>query len=107
MYPEDEVPWPDMYDAAERPQHPFIDAMRKCLCFDEPFDAPMVRRAIAAYMGLVTFLDDNVGKILRALEETGLAETRASSTPPITATTSARAACGANRRCTKNRPAFR
>ena len=49
--------------------------MRKCLCFDEPFDPPMVRRAIAAYMGLVTFLDDNVGRILRALEETGLATT--------------------------------
>jgi choline-sulfatase len=75
MYPEDKVPWPDMYDADARPRHPFIDAMRKCLCFDEPFDAPMVRRAIAAYMGLVTFLDDNIGTILRALEETGLAET--------------------------------
>ena len=75
MYPEDKVPWPDLYGADERPRHPFIDAMRKCMCFDEPFDAPMVRRAIAAYMGLVTFLDDNVGKILRALEETGLAET--------------------------------
>jgi choline-sulfatase len=73
LYPEDRVPWPEMYDAGERPQHPFIDAMRKCLCFDEPFDAPMVRRAVAAYMGLVTFLDANVGKILRALEETGLA----------------------------------
>jgi choline-sulfatase len=46
--------------------------MRKCLCFDEPFDAPMVRRAIAAYFGLTSFLDDNVGKILRALEQTGL-----------------------------------
>jgi choline-sulfatase len=75
LYPEDRVPWPDMYDAAERPRHPFLDAMRKCLCFDEPFDAPMVRRAIAAYFGLVSFLDDNVGKILRALEDTGLAET--------------------------------
>ena len=72
LYPEAQVPWPDMYE--ERPQHPFLDAMRKCMCFDEPFDAPMVRRAIAAYMGLVTFLDDNVGRILRALEETGLAE---------------------------------
>jgi choline-sulfatase len=49
--------------------------MRKCLCFDEPFDAPMVRRAIAAYMGLVSFMDDNVGKILRAIEENGLAGT--------------------------------
>src|SRR6185503_10358325 len=35
---------------------------------------PMVRRAITAYFGLVSFLDDNVGKVLRALEATGLAE---------------------------------
>jgi choline-sulfatase len=75
LYPEDRIPWPDLYDAAERPRHPFIDAMRRCLCFDEPFDAPMVRRAIAAYFGLVSFLDDNVGRVLRALETTGLAAT--------------------------------
>jgi choline-sulfatase len=73
MYPEDKVPLPDMYAPDQRPRHPFIDAMRKCLCFDESFDAAMVRRAIAAYFGLTTFLDDNVGRILRALEETGLA----------------------------------
>lgn len=72
MYPEDRVPWPDMYDAAARPRHPFIDAMRKCLCYDDAFDAPMVRRAITAYFGLVSFLDDNIGKILKALDETGL-----------------------------------
>ncbi len=74
LYPQDRVPWPAMYDPAERPRHPFIDAMRKCLCFDEPFDEPMVRRAIAAYFGLTSFLDDNVGKILRALAETGLVQ---------------------------------
>jgi choline-sulfatase len=75
LYPEKGVPWPAMYDPAERPRHPFLDAMRRCLCFDEPFDAPMVRRALAAYFGLVSFLDDNLGRILRALEATGLAET--------------------------------
>jgi choline-sulfatase len=73
LYPEARVPWPDLYSEAERPRHPFLDAMRKCLCFDEPFDASMVRRAIAAYFGLVTFLDDNIGKILRALDAAGLA----------------------------------
>ncbi|MCC7487265.1 MAG: sulfatase-like hydrolase/transferase [Burkholderiales bacterium] len=73
LYPEERVPWPAMYDPIERPRHPFIDAMRKCLCFDEPFDPPMVRRAVAAYLGLVSFLDDNVGRILGALERTGLA----------------------------------
>lgn len=74
MYPEDKVPWPDMYSPDERPQHPFTDAMRKCLCYDEAFDEPMVRRAIAAYMGLVSFLDSNVGKILQAVEAAGLSE---------------------------------
>jgi choline-sulfatase len=74
LYPEASVPWPDMYDAATRPRHPFLDAMRKCLCFDEPFDPPMVRRAIAAYFGLVSFLDDNVGRILKALADCGLSE---------------------------------
>lgn len=74
LYPEDKVPWPEMYAPEERPRHPFIEAMRKCLCFDESFDPPMVRRAITAYFGLTSFLDDNVGKILNALEETGLAE---------------------------------
>jgi choline-sulfatase len=77
LYPDDAVPWPEMYAQSERPRHPFIDAMRKCMCFDEPFDAPMVRRAVRAYLGLVSFMDDNVGAILRALAETGLAgETR-------------------------------
>ncbi len=75
LYPEDQVPWPDMYSDGERPRHPFIDAMRKCLCYDEAFDEPMVRRAISAYMGLVSFLDSNVGKILGALEAAGLADT--------------------------------
>ncbi|HUF80700.1 MAG TPA: sulfatase-like hydrolase/transferase [Burkholderiales bacterium] len=74
LYPDDRIPWPAMYEPGERPRHPFIDAMRKCLCFDEPFDAPMVRRAIRAYFGLTSFLDDNVGRILRALEDTGLAQ---------------------------------
>lgn len=72
LYPEDKVPWPDLYEQDRRPRHPFIEAMRKCYCYDEPFDPPMVRRAIAAYFGLVSFLDDNVGTILRALDETGL-----------------------------------
>jgi len=74
FYPEGKVPWPELYDHDQRPQHPFLDAMRKCFCFDESFDPPMVRRAIAAYFGLISFLDDNIGKILKALADSGLAE---------------------------------
>ena len=73
LYPEDKVPWPLMYGPDERPRHPFTDAMRKCLCYDDEFDEPMVRRALAAYFGLVSFLDDNIGRILATLQSTGLA----------------------------------
>jgi choline-sulfatase len=61
-----------MYAHDQRPRHPFTDAMRKSMCFDDPFDEPMVRRAIAAYFGLTTFMDHNVGKILKALESIGM-----------------------------------
>jgi choline-sulfatase len=74
LYAEDKVPWPDMYAPGDRPRHPFIDAMRKCLCFDESFDEAMVRRAITAYFGLVSFMDNNVGTVLAALEAAGLAD---------------------------------
>ena len=72
LYPEADVPLPPLYTAQERPRHPFIDAMRKIYTYDEGFDEASVRRAIAAYFGLVSFLDDNVGCLLRTLEETGL-----------------------------------
>ena len=32
----------------------------------------MVRRAVTAYFGLVSFLDHNIGRVLAALEEAGL-----------------------------------
>lgn len=72
LYADKAMPAPAMYAAHERPRHPFLDAMRRCLCFDEAFDAPMVQRALAAYYGLVSFLDDNVGKILCAVAAAGL-----------------------------------
>jgi choline-sulfatase len=61
-----------MYSPGERPDHPYIAAMRRCMVYDQAFDEAKVRRALAAYFGMVTFLDDNVGKILSTLDETGL-----------------------------------
>lgn len=73
LYPESEVPWPAMFDPAQRTSHPFIDAMRKCQIYDQGFDDPAkVRRAIAAYFGMVSFVDHNVGLLMRTLAEQGL-----------------------------------
>jgi choline-sulfatase len=77
LYPEEEVPRPALHDEAARPDHPYVVALRECQVFDKGFDERKLRKAIAAYFGLVSFIDHNVGHLLRVLEETGLAkETR-------------------------------
>ncbi|MGE0259202.1 MAG: sulfatase-like hydrolase/transferase [Alphaproteobacteria bacterium] len=76
LYPEDKVPLPALYETADRqPDHPYIAAIRNCQVYDRSFDAVKLRRALAAYFGLVSFVDDNVGKLMGALQATGLAET--------------------------------
>ncbi len=73
LYPEDRVPLPTMYAPEERPDHPYVLALRQCMPFDEPFDPEKLRRAIAAYFGMVSFTDHNVGRLLATLAATGLA----------------------------------
>jgi choline-sulfatase len=72
LYPPQDMPWPRLYDERERPTHPVVRALYDCMNYDEFFDAESVRRAIAAYYALVTFLDDNIGRVLRALDGSGL-----------------------------------
>jgi choline-sulfatase len=75
LYPEDAVPRPALYEAAERePDHPYIAAIRECQVYDKAFDETKLRRALAAYFGLVSFVDHNVGKLMDALAVTGLAD---------------------------------
>lgn len=77
LYPEASVPMPSQYAAHERPTHPFIRAMGEIAIYDKAFDEVKVRRAIAAYFGMISFLDDNIGKLVVTLEQTGLlAKTR-------------------------------
>jgi choline-sulfatase len=74
LYPEETVPRPALYAAAERPDHPYVVALRECQVFDKAFDEQKLRKAIAAYFGLVSFVDHNVGRLLGALERTGLVD---------------------------------
>src|SRR5829696_2628408 len=75
LYPEDQVPAPALYEAAGRqPDHPYIAAIRECQVYDKAFDEVKLRRALAAYFGLVSFVDENVGKLVRVLEAAGLAD---------------------------------
>jgi choline-sulfatase len=73
-YLDDRLPWPKLYDKAMRPDHPYLREYAASFAYDEHFETEdQVRRAVAGYLGLCSFVDEQVGKVLRALEESGLA----------------------------------
>lgn len=75
MYPLDSVPLPQLRGDHELPDHPVIRKLREVQNYEDHFrDETHVRTAIAAYYGMVSYLDDNIGRVLKALEETGQAE---------------------------------
>jgi choline-sulfatase len=74
LYPPDQLPLPELYRRHEGTDHPVIQGIRRHLNEDDYFTEARVRVALAAYYGLVSFLDDNVGSLLRTLNETGLAQ---------------------------------
>lgn len=74
LYPHDKIPMPKQYAEDERPNHPTVVANRKIWNYDDYFDDAKVRRARAGYYGLCTFLDHNIGLVMKALEESGQAD---------------------------------
>ena len=74
-YPPERTPLPKQYAKDERPDHPYLRDYDACVAYDLGFagEVDKVRRAIAGYLGLVSFMDDNVGSVLAALEDAGLA----------------------------------
>jgi choline-sulfatase len=75
LYDRLDIPLPKLYARELRPDHPFIVEMRRVRPFDEGMtSAEILHRSLATYFGLVTFLDDNIGQVLGALERCGLAE---------------------------------
>ncbi len=73
LYPLDQVPLPRFLGPDERPTHPVLQALRSCMNYEDYFDEERIRTAIAAYYGMVSFLDFNIGQLLRVLDDTGLA----------------------------------
>jgi choline-sulfatase len=74
LYPLDSLPLPVRWRPEEWPRHPVLEFKRRQEALDRPFDERTVRNAMAAYYGLVTFLDEQIGFVLQGLREAGLAE---------------------------------
>ena len=68
-----DIPLPKAHAAAEWPRHPAIEDYREIMAYgDHVKDAATLRRMRAGYFGLVSFLDEQVGKILACLRDCGL-----------------------------------
>ena len=75
LYPLDDLPLPRLRAPHEFPDHPVLRKLRAVQDYEDHFrDETHVRMAIAAYYGMVSFLDDNIGQVLRALDAGGLRE---------------------------------
>jgi choline-sulfatase len=74
MYPREILPLPIRAAPDEWPRHPAIELHRNQAGYEEPFEEKTLRTALAAYYGLVSFVDEQVGLVLRALEDAGLTE---------------------------------
>jgi choline-sulfatase len=75
-YWRQDLPLPKRYAKAERPRHPYLDTYARTVDYDTHFESPDdVKRAVAGYAGLVSAMDENVGRVLEALRDAGLEDT--------------------------------
>lgn len=73
LYPPDTLPEPPLHPADGHVRHPWVQAYADFMDNEGQFRSPQERKqAFAAYYGLCSFLDHNVGTILDTLRSTGL-----------------------------------
>lgn len=75
LYPHDSLPEVKQHPDTGYKQHPWIAKQNAFMDSEKKFESAEERlTAIASYYGLCTWLDDNIGRILAALEQAGLAQ---------------------------------
>lgn len=72
-YYNQDLPLPKLYRKEERPTHPYQVDYRSSFNYDDYFDDEKLKKALAGYYGLCSFLDENIGLVLGALQDAGLA----------------------------------
>lgn len=73
LYKDVDVPEAKLHPDAGAVRHPWVETYAQCIPNEERFRGAQERRnAFLAYYALCSFLDDNVGKIVSTLNQTGL-----------------------------------
>lgn len=72
LYPLEDVVFPKQYGLVQRPAHFVLNEYRRLSGLADELDEADIRKAIAAYYGLCSFMDAQVGEVISALRERGL-----------------------------------
>lgn len=72
LYAGADIGLPPLYGEEHRQTHPYYQALDRVLGYDRYFDPERAREAQVAYMGMCSFLDANIGTVLKAIEDAGL-----------------------------------
>ncbi len=73
-YPLERIELPPQWRESDWVRHPAFDYMRRFFGYEEAFDEATIRRLHAAYYGICTFLDAQIGQVLEALDGLDLRE---------------------------------
>ena len=74
QYPPEEVDPPTLPPGHLAAQHPAIGRMRRMFGMPDDVSEELTRRGRTGYYGLITYLDDKIGRLLAALDDTGQRE---------------------------------
>ena len=75
LYPPDSLPEPKLLPRDGHARHPWVELQNAQMDSESHFTSEAERRAaMAAYYGLVTWLDHNIGRLMQTLNETGLSD---------------------------------
>lgn len=74
LYPLDKMDEARFTEPQQQPKHPVVQAIRRNFNYDSNFTPGERQIARASYYGLCSFLDDQVGQVIAALEASGQAD---------------------------------
>lgn len=72
LYPEKDMPLPVGFTPADRSEHTASKHLRQLDRMPEELDESALRKIAAGYFGLITYMDEQVGQVLKELENLDL-----------------------------------
>ncbi len=73
-YSFDQVKFQSQSHPEDWPNHPVIGEFRRFFAYDQPFSESEIRQFHLAYYAICTYLDNQIGQVMKTLDQYGLAD---------------------------------